>query len=439
MGEGKKMDENTLKPEDFHVTKLGESKFSSPVRINTFINEKERFLFDISTTAVDECIQSGKPFITLERGGPREKLFYNPVTTKAAIVTCGGLCPGINNVICSITLELTLQYRIPEVVGYRFGFKGIADRSLTTMNLNIESVAGINERGGSILGSSRGPQDMGTMINRLLDDNVNILFIIGGDGSMKAAQVLYEEIQNRNLKIAIIAVPKTIDNDLKYISKSFGFQTAYSKAVEAIQCAHTESLGYENGIGIVKVMGRHSGAIAANATISSNEVNFCLIPELQFSLEGPAGLLPSLHNRLLKRGHAVIVIAEGAAQDLIPRSNETDPSGNRKLTDVGIWLRDQIKTYFEKIGFHCNIKYIDPSYIIRSVAALPDDALFCTILGQYAAHAGMSGRTGAVIGQWNHYFAHLPIKMVIQERKLVNIKGSIWSSVLESTGQNIVC
>jgi 6-phosphofructokinase 1 len=431
------MDFKSLQPEDFKVTRLGEPRYDSPVRISSFVGENERFLFDIDETAVKSSVKSQKPLLTIERSGPREKIFFNPESTKAAIVTCGGLCPGINNVISALTLELTLQYKIPQVIGYRYGFKGIADRSLAPVILNIETVDGINERGGSMLSSSRGPQNIASMIDRLIEDGVGILFVIGGDGSMKGAESLYEEAQRRKLEIAILAVPKTIDNDLNFISKSFGFQTAYSKAVEAIGCAHTESQGYENGIGIVKVMGRHSGAIAAFATISSNEVNFCLIPEMEFTLDGQNGLFLALHERLIKRGHAVIVIAEGAAQNLIPHGNETDPSGNKKLTDSGIWLRDQIKEHFDKKNFLCTIKYIDPSYIIRSVPALPDDALFCTILGQYAAHAGMSGRTGMVIGQWNHYFAHLPIKLVIRERKVVNIRGSIWSSVLESTGQII--
>jgi len=430
---------NALKPEDFEVARLGTCQYRSPVKINTFIEENERFLFDIGEAAVRKNIEEKTPFLTLERGGPREKIFFNPQTSRAAVVTCGGLCPGINNVIYAITIELILQYKVPEVIGYRFGFKGIADRSIQPMNLTMDTILGINERGGSILSSSRGPQDVASMVDRLLEDGVNILFIIGGDGSIRGAQALYEEIQRRKLAIAVVAIPKTIDNDLNFISKSFGFETAYSKAVESIQCAHTESLGYENGIGIVKVMGRHSGAIAASATISSNEVNFCLIPEMEFTLEGKDGLFEALHKRLLKRGHAVIVIAEGAAQNLAGKSNETDPSGNRKLIDVGVWLRDQIKSYFEKIDFLCTIKYIDPSYIIRSIPALPADALFCTILGQYAVHAAMSGRTGMVIGQWNHYFAHLPIKLVIGRRKTVNLRGSIWSSVLESTGQNIIC
>jgi len=399
--------------------------------------ENDRFLFDISETSILKKIQSGEPMVTLERAGPREKIFFNPESTRAAIVTCGGLCPGINNVIRSITLELLMQYKILSVAGYRYGLKGIADSSIASVPLTPGSVSGISEKGGSILGSSRGPQKISGMIKRLVEDRIQILFIIGGDGSMRAAEFIYEELAKSKISIAIIAIPKTIDNDLNFISKSFGFQTACSKAVESIQCAHAESLGYENGIGIVKVMGRHSGAIAASATISSHEVNFCLIPEVPFVLQGRGGLFEALEKRLHERGHIVIVIAEGAAQDLIPHDGETDPSGNIKLADAGIWLREQIDAYFKKKKIQVTIKYIDPSYIIRSVPANPDDALFCTILGQYAVHAAMAGRTGMVIGQWNHFFAHLPIKAVIQERKTVNRNGSIWSSVIQATGQNI--
>jgi 6-phosphofructokinase 1 len=430
------MDYSNLTPSDFLVKNLGKSTFSSPVRVNTFIREDDRFLFHISEKDVKRCIESNSEMITVEKAGPREFIYFNPAETRAAIVTCGGLCPGINNVIGSITIELLLQYHIPSVIGYRYGFKGIADNSIEPVRLNLDSISDISELGGSFLGSSRGPQDIAKMVDRLVEDKINILFVIGGDGSLRGAEALQNQISNRKENIAIVGVPKTIDNDLNFISKSFGFETAYSKAVESIKCAHTESKGYENGIGIVKVMGRHSGAIAASATISSNEVNFCLIPEVGFKMEGEMGLLDELHRRLLKRGHAVIVIAEGAAQDLIGHGNEKDPSGNVKLKDAGMWLRDEINEYFRKIDFPVTTKYIDPSYIIRSIPAIPSDSLFCTILGQYAAHAGMSGRTSCVIGQWNHYFAILPIHLVIQDRKVVNTRGSIWSSVLETTGQN---
>jgi len=374
----------------------------------------------------------------MERSGPTEMIYFEPAECRAAIVTCGGLCPGINNVIRSITLELLFQYGIKSVIGYRYGFKGVADESIPVYILNTDTIAGISDIGGSILSSSRGPQDIGTMVDRLEKDNINMFFVIGGDGTLKGALEIKKEIKKRNLSISVVGIPKTIDNDLNYISKSFGFQTAYAKAVESIRCVHTESLGTTNGIGIVKVMGRNSGAIACHASISSHDVNYCLIPEVPFTLEGEGGLLKTLENRLKTRHHAVIVIAEGAAQDLIPRINKSDKSGNPKLSDSGIWLKERISEYFTGLNIEHSVKYIDPSYIIRSIPATPDDALFCTILGQYAVHAAMSGRTGVVIGQWNHFFANIPIAAVVRERKLVNIKGSIWRAVLESTGQNLM-
>lgn len=431
------MDNEPLVQEDFLVDQLGNSTHPSPLSLNIFTPENERFLFDIRESHIKEQLSKGLPLVTLERAGPRQKIFFNPAKTRAAVVTCGGLCPGINNVLRSLTLELLLQYKIVSVIGYRYGYKGIADPSLEPLELTMNSTEGISEKGGSLLGSSRGPQSIPDMVKRLVKDQINILFIIGGDGTMRGAEVIYKEIKKQALPISIVCIPKTIDNDIPYISRSFGFQTAYSKALESIQCVHTESRGFVNGIGIVKVMGRHSGAIAANATISSHEVNFCLIPEVPFKLEGEGGLLKALEKRLKLRGHAVIVIAEGAAQDLIPHGNETDESGNLKLVDSGLWLKEQINSHFHKKAIACTVKYIDPSYIIRSISANADDALFCTILGQYAVHAAMAGRTGIVIGQWNHFFAHLPIKMAISEKKFVNTQGSIWSSVLQTTGQSL--
>lgn len=423
-----------LQPQDLVVDMLGKPEIDSPVRLTSYIGEEERFLFDLNPENLIQQVSAQQELCTIERGGPRKKIFFDPHKTRAAIVTCGGLCPGINNVIRSVTLELLYQYKIISVIGYRFGYKGMADPSIQPMELNSETTNGIGELGGSILASSRGPQEVDKMIDRLLADSIDILFVIGGDGSLKGALALQEGIARRNLKIGVVGIPKTIDNDLNFISKSFGFQTAYSKAVESIRAAHTESLGTPNGIGIVKVMGRHSGAIAAHATISSQIVNFCLIPEFSFELKD---LMEALVKRLEKRSHAVIVIAEGVAQETINKENKRDASGNLILTDSGIWLKGEIAKYLSAAGIEHNIKYIDPSYIIRAIPASPNDALFCSMVGQYAVHAAMSGRTAVVIGQWNHYFGTIPIRLVVGSQKLVNINGTIWRSVLESTGQPI--
>ena len=421
---------------DFVVNTLGDLPYETPAEIEWFVGENERFLLETNPELLEKQKKEGKEFITIERAGPRKKIHFNPDTSKAAIVTCGGLCPGINNVIYSITCELIYQYKLNSVVGYRFGYQGLIDPE-DPVPLTTENVFKIAQMGGSALSSSRGHQDVSQMVDRLVKDNINLLFLIGGDGTLRGGQHIYEEVTKRGLDIAVVAVPKTIDNDLNFISKSFGFETAYGKAVEALECAHTEATGAPNGVGLVKVMGRHSGSIACHATVASRFANFCLIPEVPFALEGPDGLFEVLKKRLLRRLHAVIVVAEGAGQHLMPATGKTDASGNIKMEDIGIWLRDQISDRFKKDGFPINLKYIDPSYIIRAVPAEPSDALFCTFLGQYAVHAAMSGRTAVVIGQWNSKWAHLPISLVTADRKQVDPAGTVWRAVLETTGQKL--
>ena len=427
---------NSLTQTDFHVPRFGTPQFDSPVLIDNYTAEEARFLYNIDFDSLQINSNKYSP-LTIERSGPRKKIFFNPVTTRAGIITCGGLCPGLNNVIRALTVELVYQYKIESVTGYRYGYLGLADPSIASIHLTPEVVNGISDKGGTILGSSRGPQNIDRMVERLIADKINILFVIGGDGALKGAEAIFENITKRGLPISIIGIPKSIDNDLNFISKTFGFETAYSKAVEAIKAVHIESLGAPNGVGLVKVMGRHSGAIACHATISSNEVNFCLIPELSVDLYGNGGFLEALELRLKNKDHAVVVVAEGAFQEIINKVPQKDPSGNIKLADSGSWLKNEIINYFSKKNIEINLKYIDPSYLIRAIPASPDDSLFCTILSQYAVHTGMSGRTGVVIGQWNHLFANLPIKLVIKERKIVNLKGSIWRAVMESTGQNL--
>jgi len=246
---------------------------------------------------------------------------------------------------------------------------------------------------------------------------------------------LVDEIASRGDRIAVIGIPKTIDNDLMYIDHSFGFQTAYSEATKSLRAAHVEAIGAPNGVGLVKLMGRHSGFIASYASLAMSDVNFVLIPEVPFRLDGDGGLLAVLRKRLERRGHAVIVVAEGAGQELMAGNAATDASGNRRLTDIGSWLCDQITAHFKTIGMELNLKYIDPSYMIRSVPANPHDSVYCTRLAHNAVHAAMSGRTGAVISRWRGRFVHVPMGVAIQARNTVDPHGDLWMSVLESTGQ----
>jgi 6-phosphofructokinase 1 len=304
------------------------------------------------------------------------------------------------------------------------------------MELTPESVSDIHQFGGTMLGSSRGPQEPADIVDALERLNISMLFIIGGDGTMRAARKIQEEITARRGKISVIGVPKTIDNDISFVTKSFGFDTAVEKATEAIRCAHTEALGVLNGVGLVKVMGRESGFIAAQATLALKEVNYVLVPEYPFTLHGDHGLLPSLEKRLARRRHAVIVAAEGAGQHLLAASGKKDASGNPVLGDVASLLTSEITDYFKSKNLPLTLKYIDPSYIIRSVPANANDRVYCGFLGQHAVHAAMAGKTGMVVSKLFGRYVHLPFDLVTRKRKKLNVNSDYWRAVLESTGQH---
>jgi 6-phosphofructokinase 1 len=352
-------------------------------------------------------------------------------------VTCGGLCPGLNDIIRSIVLELHYGYRVRNIYGIRYGLQGfIPEFGHNIIDLTPDEVTNIHERGGSVLGSSRGPQEVSDIVDCLERMNVGILFMIGGDGTLMAATRIADAIEQRHLKISVVGVPKTIDNDIYLVSRSFGFETAVDVATRAIMSAHNEAAGYPNGIGLLKLMGRHSGFIAATATLAQQDVNFVLIPEVNFDLDGPNGLLSALEKRLADRGHAVIVAAEGAGQKFFDdETTERDASGNIKLKDIGLYLKEAIISHFDAKNTGITIKYIDPSYMIRSLPANANDRVFCNFLGRNAVHAGMAGKTNLLIGHWNNFFVHVPMKTVAGKRKQINPTGTLWRSALEATGQ----
>lgn len=423
---------------DFNIKFLGERTIQSPVHLTYFKTDEQRILFNVFLDNYDQLkTETGFP-VSIEIAGPREKIFFNPAQTKAAIVTCGGLCPGINDVIRSIVMELYHLYHVKNIVGIRYGFQGLIPKfGHPIIELTPDIVKDIHASGGSILSSSRGRQDIGEMVNTLKRLNIDILFCVGGDGTMRGAERLTEEILERKLNISIIGIPKTIDNDLNLIQKTFGFDTAISEAVKAISCAHVESKGAPNGIGLVKIMGRLSGQIAAGATLAQKDVNYVLVPEVPFDLEGEKGFFKILETRLQERGHCVILVAEGAGQEHIKHDDqpiETDASGNLKLSDIGHFLKTHIEKYFEDIGMEINLKYIDPSYMIRSVPANASDSNYCGALGQYAVHAGMAGKTGMLVGLMKDEYVHLPLSVVTSGKK-INPDGNIWMRVLETTGQ----
>lgn len=419
---------------DLTIDTLGEARQRSPLRLSTRADDQIADFRPADARILLDPTPGGNRELSFERAGPRQFNFFAGPDVKAGIVTCGGLCPGVNNVIREVVHTLWFHYGVRQIWGFRYGFQGLAaDSPVPPAELDPTYVRDIHEQGGTVLGSSRGPQTAEQMVDTLERLGISAFFCIGGDGSMRGTRAIYEEIKRRGAKIAVVGVPKTIDNDLPYIERTFGFSTAVSIAREAVLAAHVEARGAPSGVGLVRLMGRHSGFIAAAATLATREVNLVLIPELPFDLDGNRGMLAWLKQRLTERDHAVIVVAEGAGQEHLQSADGHDASGNVKLGDIGVFLRDRIKRAFSGEGI--NLKYIDPSYMIRAAPASAEDAIFCGGLAQDAVHAAMAGKTGMVMGMWLNRFTHVPLHVVTGERKRISLDSAFWGSVVSSTGQ----
>ena len=426
------------------IKSLGKASIPSPLTHvvgasrSKFVTNDEGILINIHSEELEYYLYEGVKPPYFELAGPREKIYFDPSKLRCALVTCGGLCPGLNDIIRSIVLELYHLYGVRNIYGIRYGLEGFIPKyGHNIMDLSPSSVSNILDMGGSILGSSRGPQNIDEIVDCLERMNIGILFMIGGDGTLNAAVKIADTVLERNLKISVIGIPKTIDNDIYLVSRSFGFDTAVEVSTQAILGAHNEALGYPNGIGLIKLMGRHSGFIAATATLAQEDVNFVLIPEVDFDMDGPNGFLSALEARLASRSHAVIVVAEGAGQKYCENiaECERDASGNIRLKDIGLFMKQAIAEHFKAKGIDISLKYIDPSYMIRSLPANANDSVFCGFLGRNAVHAGMAGKTKLLIGRWNSHFVHVPMESSAGRRKKINPDSELWIAVLAATGQ----
>jgi 6-phosphofructokinase 1 len=432
---------------DFTVQTLGECKIPSPVQLSkndndniaNYVRDDEHILYDINVD-LDDSIRN-RDYGIIQKAGPREKIYFNPRHVHAGILTCGGLCPGLNDVIRALVRALWNRYGVRRITGIRWGYHGFlgGHEGDPLIELDPEVVDDIHRFGGSFLGSSRGggerTEEIVDAIERM---NLNMVFVIGGDGTQKGALQIAEEIEKRGLKIAIIGIPKTVDNDLSFIDKSFGFETAVGKATEAVTAAHQEANSAINGVGLVKVMGRESGFIAAYTALASHDVNFVLVPEVPFELEGENGFFAHLEKRLRKRNHAVVVVAEGAGQELFSHDGlGTDDSGNKRLGDVGIVMKDKINAYFKLKKMPINLKYIDPSYIIRSSVAAPADSFYCTRLATNAVHAAMAGKTKMLISELHNTYVHIPIEVAVSSRNDIDPESALWLDVIQATGMPV--
>jgi 6-phosphofructokinase 1 len=414
-----------------NITVLGEARFPSPLA--RWVDDQAR----VPSRIVRLPGQLAGEEALFELAGPRAKLFFDPKATRAGIVTCGGLCPGLNNVIRSLFLEMYHTYGVREVLGFRCGYQGLDPaRGPEPIVLTPDYVDDIHREGGTVLGTSRGPVETVVAVDTLIQRGVDILFTVGGDGTQRGGKDLFLEAQRRGHPLAVVGIPKTIDNDVPFVSRSFGYLTAVEEACKVLTCAHTEVHSVQNGIAVVKLMGRDAGFIAAGATVANQDVNFTLIPEVPFALDGERGFLKALRKRVLKRAHAVVVVAEGAGQDLLEvGAAERDASGNAKLKDIGLFLRERIEAYFKAEKIPAVMRYLDPSYIVRSSPADAEDSIICDLLARNAVHAGMAGKTGLVIGLLHDLFIHVPIEMLAQGKKRIDPNGTLWHAVLASTGQ----
>ncbi len=420
------------------VETLGECKIPSPVHHHEFIMDGERILLTENENNLKELSEKLGHTPTFERAGPLAKIFHDPSWTRVGIVTAGGLCPGLNNVIKGLVEILSFDYGVKTIFGIRYGYAGLNPTfGYQPMMLNPDNVDTIHELGGTVLGSSRGQQPTDIIVDTLERMNINVLFCIGGDGSLRCARDVGDECVRRGLKVSVIGIPKTIDNDLHFVGRSFGFETAVAEAANVIRNAHVEAKGTAGGIGLVKLMGRDSGFIAAYASIANPVVNFCLIPEMGFTLDGDGGLLPALENRFRAgKSHAVIVVAEGAGQDLIQGEPEArDASGNILKKDIGEFLKRKIAEFMREKGIPSSVKYFDPSYTIRSVPAKGTDAIRCYMLARNAVHAAMAGRTNCVVGNLGESYCLVPIKLATIDRQTLSLKSDLWRSVMDATGQ----
>lgn len=431
---------------DFTVETLGECKIKSPIDLSVEYGNFRATYVDNHTFVrrrINVYDKFDDPETTsanlMEKAGPREFIYFNPAHVTAAILTCGGLCPGLNDVIRAVVRCLWNRYGVRRIKGIRFGYKGfLPEYGYDPIDLNIDNVESIHKIGGSFLGTSRGAGDRTSeIVDSIERMGLNMVFIIGGDGTQRGALDIANEIDRRGLKIAVIGIPKTVDNDLEFIDRSFGFETAVQKATQAVNSIHMEAISQINGIGLVKIMGRESGFIAMATALASHETNFVLIPEVPFDMDGPNGFLTYLEARLKKRHHAVVVVAEGAGQDLLVSTNQTDASGNKRLADIGIYLRDRIREYFAEKKIHINLKYIDPGYEVRAAVTTANDSIYCERLGNNAVHAAMAGKTKIVIGLVHEKYVHIPIAMATLKRNVVDPESSMWRDCLDATLQPI--
>lgn len=422
---------------DLPVQRLGTPAFPSPLG-GPWIEDDAKVAVPTDPEEILSCLANGGEIPSFVASGKRRGLLLDPTEMTLGLVTCGGLCPGLNDVIRAATRVALRRYGVRRVLGFRFGYAGIpVSGGHEPVRLTLDRVATVHREAGSLLGVSRGRQDTAAIADGLVEHGVDALIAIGGDGTLRGVHAICEEIERRGLMLPVVGVPKTIDNDISWVQRSFGLDTAVAVARDALDVASNEARAAWDGVGLVRLMGRESGFITAMATLASGVVDFCLIPEVPFAVDGPGGLLEAIEKRLRERRACVIAVAEGAGHDLLGTAS-VDASGNAVPHDIGTHLRETIARELPARGIPVNLKYIDPSYMVRGTRATANDSVFCTTLGQQAVHAALAGYTDCVVGHWSQHFTLVPTKLATSTRQRVDPDSSLWRTVVALTGQKLV-
>ena len=425
--------------DDLAIARLGERTIDTPLRDLLggreesvhYVTETDRVLLD-DTLGVAKRRSAGTPaeLPAFNPGGPREKLYFEPSTVTAAIVTCGGLCPGLNNVVRALVLQLANAYGVKSILGFRNGYSGLTDTS-APLALTPELVRDIHNRGGTILGTSRGGQEPAAMVDTLARHRVDMLFVIGGDGSLRGAQ-----------KIAAKPPPATAARRGGHPEDHRQRHSVDRPELRLPDRVRPRRRVDPRRAHRGRVHRRRRGTGQADGPAQRLHRLLCdtrqprsrLRPDPRSLL--PARQLPALPAQARRSaGARSRGRRRGRRAGAVPRSAETDASGNARLGDIGALLRERVTAHFAQHGTPLSLRYVDPGYAIRSVPANAFDAVYCARLAQAAVHAGMAGFTSMVVARWHGRFIHLPIALATATRNQVDPHGDLWMSVLEATGQ----
>jgi len=396
-----------------------------------FVNPDELVMGHIITNDSKQAARDSETANGCFRANATRHIYWDPKDVRAAIVTCGGLCPGLNSVVRELTDCLYNEYGVKDILGMRGGYHGLSNpEELTPMYLTPKIVNEIHMKGGSVLMAGRGGNDCIRIVDKLKERDINMLFVVGGDGTQSGAHALFLEARKRKMPISIVGVPKSIDNDVMYFDKTFGFESAVAEAVSVIRGSFVEATSANRAVSIVKLMGRDAGFVSMYAAVASNLVDLCLIPEVDVKLQD---VLAYVDKVLAQKGYMVVAVAEGAGQNFV-ESEGVDPTGHTKYGDVGVFLRDAINEHLKRSDDGGRSFYFDPSYMIRAVPANPIDHIFCSRLSRDAVHTAMRGYTGVCVGPIHNIIIIMPMNNIASRQKTVNVHRNMWQVCVHQSG-----